>query len=40
MDAFRPAIGTPQEELETPCLLVDLDALEHNYRKIADTYAE
>ena len=40
MNAFRPTIGTPLTDLETPCLVVDLDALEHNYRKIADTYAE
>ena len=40
MNDFRPAIGTPLEDLETPCLVVDLDALERNYRKMADTYAE
>ena len=40
MDTFSPTIGTPQEELETPCLLVDMDALEYNYRKMADTYAD
>ncbi len=26
------------EELETPCLVVDLDALEHNYQQVADLY--
>jgi D-serine deaminase-like pyridoxal phosphate-dependent protein len=38
MDIYRPAIGTPIAELETPCLLVDLDAVEHNMRVVANTY--
>lgn len=38
MDNYRPAPGTPLEELETPCLVVDLDAVENNYRAVADTY--
>ena len=38
MDSYRPPTGTPIQELDTPCLLVDLDALEHNYGLIADTY--
>lgn len=38
MDLYRPAIGTSLAELDTPCLLVDLDALEHNFQRIADTY--
>lgn len=38
MDTYRPAPGTPVAELETPCLLLDLDALEHNYRTIATLY--
>jgi D-serine deaminase-like pyridoxal phosphate-dependent protein len=40
MDLYRPAIGTPLAELDTPCLLVDLDALEHNLQVIADTYRD
>lgn len=40
MDLYRPAIGTPLRELDTPCLLVDLDALEHNFQVIADTYRD
>jgi D-serine deaminase-like pyridoxal phosphate-dependent protein len=40
MDLYRPAIGTPMSELDTPCLLVDLDALEHNLQVIADTYRD
>ena len=31
-------IGTPIEELETPILVIDLDALEHNIGVIADHY--
>lgn len=31
-------IGTPIEELETPVLVIDLDALEHNIGVIADHY--
>lgn len=38
MDLYRPPIGTSVAELDTPCLLVDLDALEHNFQRIADTY--
>ena len=40
MDSYRPAIGTAIEDLDTPCLLVDLDALEHNQSVIADTYRD
>jgi D-serine deaminase-like pyridoxal phosphate-dependent protein len=40
MDAYRPRSGTPLEDLDTPCLLIDLDALEHNFRLIADTYRD
>ncbi len=40
MDVYRPGIGTPIEALDTPCLLIDLDALEHNQRVIADTYRD
>ena len=39
MDAYRPRIGTAMADLETPCLLVDLDALEHNFRVVADVYS-
>jgi 3-hydroxy-D-aspartate aldolase len=38
MDRYRPAVGTPIEELDTPCLIVDLDAVENNYRAVADRY--
>lgn len=40
MESYRPPIGTPLAELDTPCLLVDLDALDHNFRVIADTYRD
>ena len=28
-------IGTPKEQLETPCLVIELDRLEHNIKKMA-----
>ncbi len=40
MDYYRPVPGTRVEDLETPCLLVDLDSVEHNFRVVADTYRD
>ena len=40
MDSYRPPIGTPIEDLDTPCLLVDMDAFEHNMRLVADTFED
>jgi D-serine deaminase-like pyridoxal phosphate-dependent protein len=40
METYRPRVGTPIAELDTPSLLVDLDALEHNFRVIAETYRD
>ena len=40
MDTYRPLPGTPIEELETPCLLVDLDAVENNFLVVAETYRD
>lgn len=40
MESYRPLIGTPIEELDTPCLLVDLDAFEHNMGIVADTFRD
>jgi D-serine deaminase-like pyridoxal phosphate-dependent protein len=40
MEHYRPAPGTPLQDLDTPCLLIDLDAVEHNFRLIADTYRD
>ena len=37
MDLYRPPIGTPVEDLDTPALLIDLEALEHNQRVVAET---
>lgn len=38
MDRYRPPVGTPVKELDTPCLLVDLEALESNYQTVARAY--
>ncbi len=40
MEPYRPSVGTPLAALDTPCLIVDLDAVEHNFRIIADTYRD
>ena len=40
MESYRPAIGTPVKELDTPCLLLELDAVEHNMNHIAETYRD
>lgn len=40
MDPYRPIPGTRLEDLDTPCLLIDLDAVEHNMRHIATTYRD
>ena len=40
MENYRPAVGTSIEELDTPCLLIDMEALEHNYRFVAETYKD
>jgi len=38
MDNYTPERGSPVSELETPCFIVDVDALENNFRVVADTY--
>ena len=38
-EQYRPQPGTPMAELETPCLVLDLDALDRNMAVIADFYA-
>jgi D-serine deaminase-like pyridoxal phosphate-dependent protein len=38
MEQYRPVPGTRVEDLDTPCLLVDLDAFEHNMQHVAETY--
>lgn len=40
MSASMPAVGTPIGELETPTLLVELDALEHNFGFVSDLYSD
>ncbi len=40
MSSYRPRIGTPLAELDTPCMIVDLEALEHNFGVVADLYAD
>lgn len=35
---YRPSAGTPVEELDTPCLVLDMDALDHNMEVMADYY--
>ena len=36
---YRPLPGTPVEELETPCLILDMDALDNNMDVISNYYA-
>ena len=40
MENYRPPVGTPVDELDTPCLLIDMDAMEHNMGLIAETYKD
>ncbi len=40
MTSYIPTPGTPIADLETPALLIDLDALEHNYGHIASLYSD
>ena len=37
---FRPSPGTPIEELDTPCLILDMDALENNMKIMSDQYRD
>ena len=40
IDTQTPLPGTPMEELDTPCLVIDLDALDSNMDVIADYYRD
>ncbi len=40
MDIYRPLPGTRIEDLDTPCLLIDLDAVEYNMHLVAETYRD
>ena len=35
---YRPTPGTPVEELDTPCLVLDMDSLDHNMDVMASYY--
>ena len=35
---YRPTPGTAMEDLDTPCLVIDMDALDHNMDVVADFY--
>jgi len=35
---YRPQPGTPMEDLDTPCLVIDMDALDNNMDVIAECY--
>ncbi|MCY4366703.1 MAG: alanine racemase [Chloroflexi bacterium] len=37
-DLYRPKPGTPVEDLDTPCLVLDMDALDHNMDVMAGFY--
>ena len=38
--AYEPQPGTPVGQLDTPCLILDMDALDHNMDVIADFYGD
>lgn len=38
--AYEPQSGTPIAQLDTPCLILDMDALDHNMDVIADYYGD
>lgn len=38
MDSYSPEIGTPINQLDTPCLLIDLVALESNFQTVSRQY--
>ena len=40
MNSYRPQKGTLVQDLDTPCLLIDMDALEHNFNLIAETFRD
>ena len=39
-DLYRPQPGTRVEDLDTPCLILDMDALDHNMDVMADFYGD
>ena len=40
MDHYRPTVGTKISELDTPCLILDLDALDHNFDRMSETFKD
>ena len=40
LDSPTPLPGTPMGELDTPCLVLDLDSLDHNMGVVADYYRD
>ena len=40
MESYRPTVGTSIEDMDTPCLLLDLDAIEHNLGVVVEAYRE
>ena len=40
MTTARPSIQTPVSDLDSPALLVDLDALDHNFNYVAELYSD
>ncbi|MAO89530.1 MAG: hypothetical protein CL880_03210 [Dehalococcoidia bacterium] len=40
MDHYRPSVGTKISELDTPCLILDLDALDHNFDRMSETFKD
>ena len=40
MDRYAPLPGTPIEQIDTPSLIVDMDAYESNLQVVADTYRD
>ncbi len=40
MDNYRPLPGTLLEDLDTPSLIVDLDALDYNLQSVSDLYKD
>ena len=39
MTLYLPQVGTPLEELDTPSLILDLDAFERNLQRLNDSLA-
>jgi len=40
MDNYRPLPGTLLDDVDTPSLIIDLDALDYNLQAISDLYKD